>query len=123
MTDFDAYPNFSAHEFASPDEPGSGHRMHPEFMARLQHLRTRCGFPFEINSGFRTEHWNKVVGGASNSAHLRGRAADIACTNSAYRFEIVDGALALGFRRIGIAKGFVHLDDDPTLPKRVLWLY
>ena len=123
MTDFDLYPNFSAHEFASPDEPGSGYRMHAEFMARLQSVRSRCDFPFEINSGYRTAYWNQVVGGAPNSAHLRGRAADIVCTNSGRRFEIIDGALALGFRRIGIARTFIHLDDDPALPKRVLWLY
>ena len=123
MIDFDRYPNFDSREFASPDQPGSGAFMNQEFMDRLQHVRSRCGFPFEINSGFRIEHRNKVVGGAANSAHLRGRAADIACTNSGYRFEIVEGALALGFRRIGIAKSFIHLDDDPTLPKRVMWLY
>ena len=42
----------------------------------LQPLRDRYG-PIRINSGFRTPEVNKAVGGAKNSAHMQGNAADI----------------------------------------------
>ena len=123
MPDWSLYPNFSREEFDSPDVPGSGNNMHPDFLLRLQRLRNRCRFPFHINSGFRTPEHNAAIGGASNSAHTRGRAADIACTDSRQRYALIYGAEAVGFRRIGIAKTFIHLDDDPTLPAEVAWTY
>lgn len=43
----------------------------------LEPLRAHFGFPIRINSGFRCKELNKAVGGAPNSYHTRGRAADI----------------------------------------------
>ena len=42
----------------------------------LQPLRDRFG-PIRINSGYRCPELNRAVGGASNSLHMRGEAADI----------------------------------------------
>ena len=42
----------------------------------LQPLRDRFG-PISISSGFRTKALNQAVGGAPNSQHLTGEAADI----------------------------------------------
>lgn len=42
----------------------------------LQPLRDRFG-PIRITSGYRCPELNRAVGGASNSRHLRGEAADI----------------------------------------------
>ena len=42
----------------------------------LQPLRDRFG-PITISSGFRTQALNRAVGGAADSQHLRGEAADI----------------------------------------------
>lgn len=43
----------------------------------LEPLRTRLQKPIIITSGYRPEWLNKFIGGAPNSAHLTGRAADI----------------------------------------------
>ena len=42
----------------------------------LQPLRDRFG-PIRINSGYRCPELNEAVGGAQNSHHMRGEAADI----------------------------------------------
>lgn len=94
-----------------------------ELVVMLDKCREEAGIPFKINSGLRSATKNKDVGGVSNSAHTRGYAADIACTNSANRWKIITSALKVGFKRIGCGETFIHLDCDPTLPKEVIWHY
>lgn len=43
----------------------------------LQPLRDAWGQPIVVSSGYRNEELNKTVGGAKNSQHLYGEAADI----------------------------------------------
>lgn len=113
--------HFKPSEFDSRDLPGSGVKMELEFIQRLDTAREIAGVPFKINSGFRTQAHNKKVGGKTNSAHLRGWAADIECTDSHARYSILDSLFAVGFTRIGIYKTFIHADCDPSLPKGVIW--
>ncbi|MBR3951196.1 MAG: peptidase M15 [Bacteroidaceae bacterium] len=47
----------------------------------LDPARTALGKPIRVNSGYRCTLLNTCVGGAQNSQHLRGEAADI-CTGS-----------------------------------------
>ncbi|MER5208322.1 D-Ala-D-Ala carboxypeptidase family metallohydrolase [Streptomyces sp. NPDC002825] len=48
-------------------------------MYKLEALRKKCGdLPVTVNSGFRSISHNASVGGASNSMHLYGIAADVA---------------------------------------------
>ncbi len=46
----------------------------------LDPLREAYGKPIRVNSGYRSRSLNKAVGGASNSQHLEGKAADIVGT-------------------------------------------
>jgi hypothetical protein len=46
--------HFKLSEFDSPDLPGSGKNMNPDFLKRLDEAREIAGVPFNINSGFRT---------------------------------------------------------------------
>lgn len=115
--------NFDLKEFDSPDQPGSGKYMKPDTLDRLQVARTLAGIPFAINSGYRTPAHNKKVGGTSLSAHTRGHGVDIAANASTTRFKILKALIAAGFTRIGIGKGFIHADDDPTLPQEVAFHY
>jgi uncharacterized protein YcbK (DUF882 family) len=115
--------HFKFSEFDDPTEKDSGLNMSIEFIHLLDQLRTKVGFPFEVNSGFRTEAHNNAVGGKPESAHTKGLAADIHCSTSGDRYEIVARALELGFKRCGIGDSFVHLDLSFDLPQRVLWLY
>lgn len=43
----------------------------------LDKVRSMWGKPIGVNSGYRSAELNKAVGGAKNSQHLRGEAADI----------------------------------------------
>ena len=50
----------------------------------LQPIRDAFGKPIIISSGFRCVQLNKKVGGASNSDHLFGAAADIHTSSNTY---------------------------------------
>lgn len=45
--------------------------------AILDPLRLAYGKPIKVNSGYRNEQLNRLVGGVKNSQHLKGEAADI----------------------------------------------
>ena len=78
-----------------------------DFVSRLQTAREIANTSFRVNSGWRCQNRNNAVGGAENSSHLTGHAADIRATNSQKRFTIVDALREAGFQRIGIAGTFV----------------
>lgn len=88
----------------------------------LDSIREIVGFPIVINSGWRCEKLNEIVGGKRTSSHLKGDAVDIKCTDSAERLAIINTALELGINRIGIGKTFVHLDIDKTKDS-CIWVY
>lgn len=90
---------------------------------KLNRVREALGLPMIVTSGYRCEHWNRQVGGKTNSAHRRGTAADIRCDTSSMRFSLIRLALEVGFTRIGVGKDFVHLDVDETLLPKVIWVY
>lgn len=110
-------------EFDSPDAPGSGELMDLKFVQALDSVRSLCGFPFIVDSGYRTPAHNTAVGGEKNSAHLEGKAADIRVTDSRSRYLIVLNAIKAGINRIGIAETFVHLDGSRLLDQNVIWMY
>lgn len=114
---------FRYSEFDSPDIPDSGRNMQSSFLRMLNHARQIAGIPFKINSGFRSQEHNKKVGGTETSSHLTGHAADIHCTSSTYRYEIISALLQAGFNRIGIAETFIHVDNDPNKTQKVIWTY
>ena len=45
--------------------------------ATLEEVRALVGAPVMVSSGYRSKAVNQAAGGASNSAHMRGLAADI----------------------------------------------
>tara|TARA_R110000787_G_scaffold16595_7_gene50062 strand:- start:819 stop:1172 length:354 start_codon:yes stop_codon:yes gene_type:complete len=92
-------------------------------LSRLDLAREMADVPFKINSSWRCKEKNTEEGGKTNSAHLRGTAFDISCVHSSQRFTILHALLDAGFTRIGIAKTFIHADDDSELPNEVMWLY
>ena len=114
---------FKLKEFDSPDEPGSGQLMDPYFLQLLDKARTHAQIPFKISSGYRSKKHNKKVGGVNGSAHVKGLAADIACSNSSDRFTIINALIFVGFHRIGIAEGFIHADVSTDRPGFMVWTY
>ena len=53
----------------------------------LDPLREGLGAQITISSGFRSPEVNKRVGGAVNSQHMAGEAADLKCGNNKSMFE------------------------------------
>lgn len=66
-----------------PNHPNTAQKMNLEKLVDrvLDPIRSLYGKPVYVNSGFRSESLNKAVGGAKNSSHLYGRAADITAGN------------------------------------------
>ena len=113
--------HFKKKEFDCHDG-SNANKMNLQFVKLLDEIREEYG-KMVITSGYRTETWNLKVGGARNSAHTRGLAADILCKDGAHRYKLVGIAIKKGIKRIGIGKDFVHLDIDKTLPNPRIWLY
>ena len=61
----------------------------------LQPLRDHLGRPVVVSSGYRSPALNQAVGGAPNSAHVQGRAADITVPGVKPR-EVALAIVALG---------------------------
>lgn len=74
----------------------------------LQPLREAYGKPLVVNSGFRCERVNRLVGGAASSQHLKGEAADIACDDPQALVACLKQC-GLPFDQCGVYKRFVHL--------------
>ncbi|MCT4507844.1 MAG: D-Ala-D-Ala carboxypeptidase family metallohydrolase [Tepidibacter sp.] len=105
-----------------------------EHIQRLQKFRDWYNRPMTINSGFRTVEYNRKVGGAKASQHLKGLATDIALPREFYSFnktrqdEFLDHIKQKWFELcdengvnggVGIYKTFIHLDSRTT--KRAFW--
>ena len=123
-----SYQYFSLSEFDSPDEPGSGRKMRAEFVRLLDKARHISGVPYVITSGYRTQnHLESLTAQgyptSKTSAHLDGWAADIATPTNAIRYAVLRGLFSVGFNRVGIGRGFVHVDKHPLKIGRVVWTY
>jgi zinc D-Ala-D-Ala carboxypeptidase len=119
-----SFKYFKYSEFDSPDEPGSGEKhMCGTLIQMLDEVRKEYGKPMRINSGYRSKSQNLMVGGKKDSSHLRGYAADISVKSSVDRFHLIWLFMKYNFRRVGVAKTFIHVDVDPDKPQEVMWLY
>lgn len=85
---------------------------------------------FRINSGFRTEQYNKHLQelgypAVDNSSHKEGHAVDIAIHDyTKEQIRVIIRALKdVGFSRFGMANTFIHVDDDPRLKEVASWTY
>lgn len=115
--------NFKVREFACHD--GSDKILIDENLPLLlQEIRDAFGKPITINSAYRNETYNKKVGGAASSQHVKGKAADIVVQDvppfaiAAWMEQKIKniGKYACGFYPISL---FNHIDvrDNATLFK------
>lgn len=56
----------------------------------LEPARQRLGKPIMVDSGYRCQIHNKVVGGMPYSQHMRGEAADLCCENNERLAKIIE---------------------------------
>ena len=127
----DLSKNFSKLEIMCPCSCGAD-KISSVLIEKLQKVRNIIGRPIIITSGVRCEKHNSSLKNSSmNSSHVPdacgiGKAVDIACPNSEYRYELIQVAQKY-FNRIGISGGqyggFVHLDVDKEKVQEVMWVY
>ncbi len=120
--------NFTADEFKC--RHCGAHIIIPEFMDKLQAVRTEYGKPMKITSGYRCSQHNSAVSDTGlTGPHTTGRAVDIQVSGKdALRLLVL--AVKHGFTGIGVKQHglfgarFLHLDDlpdDTTRPS--IWSY
>jgi len=100
-----------------PNNPSPADRARLALLAReiLQPIRDEFG-PIQVTSAYRSEEVNKAIGGAENSHHLKGNAADIYAINGATNEEIatwIHGA-GLPVREVIVGRhtGYIHVARD-----------
>ena len=82
----------------------------------LDPLRFLFGEPITVNSAFRSPEANKAVGGVSTSAHLRGQAADITCSDNLKLFKMLHedfNFTQLIWERGKDTPQWIHVSYDP----------
>lgn len=102
--------HFEAKEFACKD--GSVELLLcTELLEALEKIRNHFKSPCTINSGYRTPSWNAKVGGAGNSYHCKGMAADIRVKNVTPK-KIAEYASEIMENHGGVIlyTNFVHVD-------------
>lgn len=81
-----------------------------DFLKLLNQLREAWAFEMIIASGARCAVHNAEVGGAPDSMHLLGKAADIKANPTSAK-AIASLAAKMGFGGIGVGKSLIHLDS------------
>jgi len=98
-------------------------------LQNIDALMQLAGFrEIHVNSGPRCPKHNANVGGVTDSAHLRGIAADIHFNTGDELYAIIRVCIEVGIRRIGIdsRRSFIHIDMGQKAqgyPTPFIWLY
>lgn len=127
VIDWDRYPNFTEDEFRC------SHTglvcMVPDYLDRLQALRTELDLPMFITSGYRHVSHPTEARKPISGAHTTGRACDVR-VHGADALRLVVLAVKHGFTGIGVhqrgERRFIHLDDlpgSPNQPRPWIWSY
>lgn len=108
-------PHFTAKEFACPHCGVA--LVRPALLELLERVRSQSGKPLRIVSGYRCPVHNAQVGGAADSQHMYGTAADIAAGQLTISGAIRAMAIGIGSKGDSV----IHVDarDGP----RTMWTY
>jgi len=110
--------NFKVSEFRCND--GSDKILiDTDLVVILQKIRDKFKKRININSGYRTPTYNAKIGGATNSYHTRGSAADISVSNTLPQ-KVAEYCESIGVKGIGCGANYIHVD---TRSKKYYWRY
>ncbi len=97
--------------------------MQHSFMEKLQSMRDVIG-PMTVTSGYRCPEHPEEKRKERPGAHGQGRAADIKVSSSKERFNVAMCGHGVGMVGVGVANGFVHVDDGHAHAGRpAMWKY
>jgi len=87
-------------------------RIKPELRDILCAICTELGRDLTINSAYRSPEYNRKIGGAKNSQHVKGQAVDVNQVgwSTSDRQSLLSVSYAKGIRGIGVYNSFTHLD-------------
>lgn len=95
-----------------------------ELVVMFERIRAIWDSPIIINSAYRTESYNKFVGGAVNSQHLLGKALDLQppadITVVDFYNTLKSQYKKLGIKGLGRYKTFCHVDIRDSI-ELVTW--
>lgn len=114
---------FKEEEFKKCTPSCSLQDMDQEFMTKLDQLREEAGIPLVLNCAYRSPAWEKSKGRSGSGDHPQRKGVDIRCNDSSNRYKILKAAFKLGFRRIGVAKTYIHIGTGSNLSDDVVWMY
>jgi uncharacterized protein YcbK (DUF882 family) len=110
--------NFSLAEFNSKDGAVADQLVIKNLSIlseQLEALRDYLGKPIQVTSGYRSKEHNAKIGGAKNSTHVNGMAADIKVKGlsplevyNAIEKLIADGKMKQG--GLGLYRSWIHYD-------------
>ena len=114
--------NFSLSEFQSKcgrEMPDDVKQNIQKLANSLQVLRDKLGKSITINSGYRSPKHNAKIGGAKNSQHLTGKAADIAVQGFTPKqvAETIENLISQGKMTqggLGVYSTWIHYDIRGT---------
>lgn len=127
-------PHFSLEELtrsSTAERRGIDNTPSPSIMANLMIVaegleKVRAALPIHntaiiVDSGYRSMALNAAIGGAKNSAHTRGLAADI-WTHAMTNEELIRRILGSGinFDQLILEGSWVHISFDPRMRQEVL---
>lgn len=112
-------PNFESTEFDCncKNKTCTTTEIDPKLVEYLQKIRNYFGKAVTINSAYRCDKHNKSVGGASQSKHKYGQAADIK-VSGIKPLKVAQYAEFIGVKGIGQYSNFVHID---TRTNKFFW--
>lgn len=112
-------PNFKVSEFACKGGEDAI-LIDDALVTALQAVRDHYGKPVKVGSAYRTSAYNTKIGGAKDSQHVKGTAADIRIDGVDLRdlarwieTELNPGGLGLYDYVVGDKNGFIHIDTRP----------
>jgi len=115
--------NFTAREFTCPCCYKEGISDDLVYHLQMAHNKMPEDSVMIITSGYRCESYTREKRRSQTSSHLKGLAADIKCTDSTYRHNLIKNLMKVGFTRIGIGLDFIHCDLDKDKAQTVMWTY
>lgn len=130
VTNYDMYYNISEHfklgELIQSDTAFNNklymqYMYQPDVLASLEFLcekllepaRQQLGHPVIVTSGYRCSMLNNMVGGALNSLHIRGYAADI--YSPGRQLELARVIQTLEFHECIVHRNYIHVSIKPAM--------